>query len=71
MLFLIHARNEQLVSRDCLLRCMIVVENTDFESFLFFYICAENSIGNDGAQALGKSLERNTSLLQLSLTGTS
>ena len=34
---------------------------------LFF--CAANEIGDDGAQALGESLEHNTTLLELSLKG--
>src|ERR1700743_3761556 len=34
------------------------------------FFCAGNKIGDDGAQALGESLEHNTTLLQLSLKGT-
>ena len=34
------------------------------------FFCAGNFIGDDGAQALGESLEHNTTLLQLSLKGT-
>ena len=34
------------------------------------FFCAANEIGDDGAQALGESLEHNNTLLQLSLKGT-
>ena len=34
------------------------------------FFCAANEIGDDGAQALGESLEHNTTLLELSLKGT-
>ena len=33
------------------------------------FFCAANEIGDDGAQALGESLEHNNTLLQLSLKG--